>query len=293
MSDDQRLPLMSIRAVEGTRKVMSVERPRWASADVDLDRPSVARVYDYYLGGSHNFAVDREFAEKVRQALPGVTQIARENRAFLRRAVRDLCNDGIDQFVDLGSGIPTEGNVHEVVQEINPDARVVYVDWDPVAVAHGQSILTDNDRAVAIHGDLREPEIVFADPRLRQLIDPSKPTAVLLIAVLHFVPDERRPIELVRRIAGFLAPHSYIAISHIGSSPARQRQAQGKAAALYTQTASPVITRTQEEITALFGGFPIVEPGVVQMSRWRPDPSEDLDSIVDDLPGYAGIARIG
>ncbi|MBB5868905.1 O-methyltransferase involved in polyketide biosynthesis [Allocatelliglobosispora scoriae] len=268
-----------------------MERPTWASADVDLDRPSVARVYDYYLGGSHNFAVDREFAEKVLQAMPNVPRLARENRAFLRRAVRDLCTDGIDQFVDLGSGIPTEGNVHEVAQEINPEARVVYVDWDPVAAAHGQSILAGNDRTAVVRADLREPESVFTDSQLTRLIDPSKPTVVLLIAVLHFVPDDQHPIELIGRIASLLAPGSYLAISH--ASPEGQPSELGKAAALYTQTASPVTTRSQTEIAALFGGLDIIEPGVVQTPLWRPDFPDEVDPEAQTYPGFAGVARIG
>jgi SAM-dependent methyltransferase len=266
-----------------------MERPSWASVDIDLDRPSVARVYDYYLGGSHNFSVDREFAQKVLHAMPNVPQLARENRAFLRRAVRDLTNDGIEQFIDLGSGIPTVGNVHEVAQEINPQSRVVYVDWDPIAVTHGQAILADNDRTAVISADLRDPEPIFADPKVRALIDPSKPTAVLLIAVLHFVPDDQKPIELIAKIARLLAPGSYVAISH--ASPEGQTGAMGKAAALYTQTASPVVTRTREEITALFGDLILLKPGVVQTPLWRPDFPDELGPDAHSYPGHAGVAR--
>lgn len=270
------------------RKATSVERPSWVSGDVDLERPSVARVYDYYLGGSHNFAVDREFAEKVLQAMPDVPRLARENRGFLSRAVRDLCAEGLDQFVDLGSGIPTEGNVHEVAQAINPEAKVVYVDWDPVATAHGQAILAGNDRTRVIRADLREPEAVFADPLLGEIIDLSRPTVVLLIAVLHFVPDDQKPIELINRIAGQLAPGSYLAISHASDQqPSQLRQA----AALYTQTASPVTTRSQAEIEALFGDMSIVEPGVVPMPLWRPDFPDEVGPEAHTYPGYAGVAR--
>jgi len=267
-----------------------MERPRWAPADLDLDRPSVARVYDYYLGGSHNFAVDREFAQQVLQAMPNVPQLARENRAFLRRVVRMMSALGVDQFVDLGSGIPTVGNVHEVAQEINPAARVVYVDWDPVAVAHGQSILEDNDRTAVLGADLREPETIFADERVRTLIDPAKPTAVLLIAVLHFVPDEQKPIELIGRIAGLLAPGSHVAISH--ASPERQTAQMDKAATLYQKTASPVTMRTQAEITDLFGDLALLDPGVVQTPLWRPDAPEELGPEAYDYPAFAGVGRV-
>jgi len=267
-----------------------MERPRWAPADLDLDRPSVARVYDYYLGGSHNFAVDREFAQQVLQAMPNVPQLARENRAFLRRAVRLLCEQGVDQFVDLGSGIPTVGNVHEVAQEINPEARVVYVDWDPVAVAHGQAILADNDRTAVIGADLREPGAVFTDPRVRELIDPARPTAVLLIAVLHFVPDEQKPAQLIARIAGLLAPGSAIAISH--ASPEGRQSQLGRAATLYKQTASPVTTRSQQEIADLFGDLDLLEPGVVRTPLWRPDAPEEIGPEASEYPAFAGVGRM-
>jgi SAM-dependent methyltransferase len=271
-----------------------VESTDWVSGDVDLQRPSVARVYDYYLGGSHNFAVDREFAEKVIQAMPDVPRLARENRAFLRRAVRDLCNEGIDQFVDLGSGIPTEGNVHEVAQAINPEARVVYVDWDPVAFTHGQAILAGQPFTNVVRGDLREPEALFASPEARSLIDLSRPVVVLLIAVLHFIPDEAKPGELIRRIGNLLAPGSYLVISHASpvASVANQPVNMDKAAALYSQTASPVTARSQSEIAALFGDFTVVEPGVVPAPLWRPDFPDEVGPDALTYPGYAGVARI-
>jgi O-methyltransferase involved in polyketide biosynthesis len=268
-----------------------MERPGWAPASLDLDRPSVARVYDYYLGGSHNFAVDREFAEKVLETMPNVPELARQNRAFLRRAVRHLCDAGIDQFVDLGSGIPTAGNVHDVAQEINPSAAVAYVDWDPVAVAHGQAILADNPRTAVIGADLRQPESVFADPAVRALIDPDRPTAVLLIAVLHFVPDSEKPIELVARIAAQLAPGSAIAISH--ASPEGGQSVLGQAATLYQQTASPVTTRSPQEIAALFGDLELLDPGVVRTPLWLPDSPDEVSPQASAYPGCAGVARVG
>jgi O-methyltransferase involved in polyketide biosynthesis len=266
-----------------------MERPRWAPDGLDLDRPSVARVYDYYLGGSHNFAVDRDFAQQVLQAMPNVPELARENRAFLRRAVRYLCQQGVDQFVDLGSGIPTVGNVHETAQEINPEARVVYVDWDPVAVAHGQAILADNDRTAVVGADLRDAEEVFANPQLRELIDPARPTAVLLIAVLHFVPADQKPAELISRITMLLGPGSYVVISH-GSLEGQQSRL-GQAANLYQQTASPVTMRSQQEIAELFGDLELVEPGVVATPLWRPDYPDEVGPQAAAYPGFAGVAR--
>jgi len=267
-----------------------MERPRWAPDGLDLDRPSVARVYDYYLGGSHNFAVDREFAEQVLQAMPNVPELARENRAFLRRAVRFLCQQGVDQFVDLGSGIPTVGNVHETAQDVDPGARVVYVDWDPVAVAHGQAILAGNERTAVIGADLREAREVFANPILRGLIDPARPTAVLLIAVLHFVPDEQKPVELISQITSMLAPGSYVVISH--ASPEGQPAQLDRAATLYQKTSSPVTTRTQQEIVELFGDLEIIEPGVVHPPLWRPEFPYEVGPRAAAYPGFAGVARV-
>lgn len=268
-----------------------MQRPDWAGDDVDLQRPSVARVYDFYLGGSHNFVVDREFAAKVLEAMPDVPRLARANRAFLRRVVRQLSLAGVDQFVDLGSGIPTVGNVHEVAQEVNPDATVAYVDWDPVAVAHGRAILAGNERTRVVRADLREPETLFADPALGEVIDVSRPVAVLLIAVLHFVPDEQRPVELIRRIMGLVARGSYVAISH--ASPQGQPAQLGRAAALYSQTASPVVTRTQPQIQALFGDLRLLDPGVVPIPLWRPEPADEAGPEAHTYPGFAGVARSG
>jgi hypothetical protein len=264
------------------RKGVPVNRPEWAPSDIDVDRPAVARVYDYYLGGLHNFAVDREFAARVLQAMPDLPTHAQENRAFLRRAVRFLTAQGINQFVDLGSGIPTVGNVHEVAQRADPGARVVYVDWDPVAVAHSRAILDGNDRARVIAADLRQPTQVLDDPDLRQLIDLDRPVAVLLVSVLHFVPDDDRPQEIVAEFAKAIAPGSHVVISHAALLQA-----------LYNKSASPMRVRSRAEITELFGDLTLVEPGVVQMPLWRPDSPDDVGPDVESYPGYAGVARVG
>ncbi|MEV1288621.1 SAM-dependent methyltransferase [Micromonospora sp. NPDC049679] len=268
-----------------------MNRPDWAPPEIDVDRPAVARVYDYYLGGLHNFAVDREFAAQVLQAMPDLPTHAQENRAFLRRAVRFLTAQGIDQFVDLGSGIPTVGNVHEVAQRADADSRVVYVDWDPVAVAHSRAILDGNHRASVIAADLRQPGQVLDDPALRQLIDLDRPVAVLLVSVLHFVPDDQRPREIVSEFAKAVAPGSYLVISH-ASSEGQPEQA-ARLQALYNKSASPMRVRSRAEISALFGDLTLVDPGVVQMPLWRPDSSDDVGPDVESYPGYAGVARIG
>lgn len=249
-----------------------VDRPSWAPAEVDLGRPSVARVYDYYLGGSHNFESDRAFAEKALQAYPEMRNVSRENRALLRRIVRYLAGVGVDQFLDLGSGIPTEGNVHEVAQAANPGARIVYVDRDPVAVVHSRHLLAGNDRATAVLADVRDA------PRVLDLA-----TGAGL--------DLDRPAELTARYMGALAPGSHLAVSH-GSR--RGPSAFDALAQVYGDDDSPneVRLRTPEEILAIFGGLELVEPGLVPSPRWRPDPSDvEAAAAGDDHPVHAGVGR--
>jgi SAM-dependent methyltransferase len=159
-------------------------KPRDLTSKTDIERPSPARIYDYFLGGYHNFEADRVVAEKFRKLLPEVPLYMRANRAFLRRVVRCLTDSGIDQFLDIGSGIPTVGNVHEVAQAINPAARVVYVDIDPVAVRQSEEILRGNANATAIQGDLRQPEKILEHPEVRRMLTFDKPVAVLLMAIL-------------------------------------------------------------------------------------------------------------
>lgn len=267
------------------------ERPVWAPDEVDLTKPSVARVYDYYLGGSHNFAVDRAFAAKVLEAMPDLPKHAQENRAFLRRAVRALVAEGIDQFIDLGSGIPTVGNVHEVAQSLNPDARIAYVDWDPVALAHSRAILADNPNATVVAGDLRRPAELLDDPQLHKAVDLSRPVAVLIVSVLHFVPDGEKPEEIVSTMAQSVAPGSFVVISHASNDRSGQPDQAEKAEEIYNRTASPFRMRDRHEIAALFGGLELVEPGVVQMPLWRPDSPEDVGPDAATYPGFAGVAR--
>jgi len=194
-----------------------VERPPWAPAEVDLAHPSVARVYDFYLGGSHNFESDRVFAEKALQAYPEMRAVSRENRALLRRMVRYLSAAGIDQFLDLGSGIPTEGNVHEVAQAANPAARIVYVDRDPVAVVHSRHLLEGNERATAVLADVRDAPQVL-DFAVGAGLDLDRPVAVLALALFHFFSDADRPAELTARYLAALPPGSHLALS----GPARK-----------------------------------------------------------------------
>ncbi|OLB75879.1 MAG: hypothetical protein AUI14_20190, partial [Actinobacteria bacterium 13_2_20CM_2_71_6] len=189
-------------------------RPDWAPQEIDINVPSAARMYDYYLGGAHNFAADRELAEQALRAMPDGRFLARTNRAFLRRAVRFLARAGIRQFLDIGSGIPTAGNVHEVAKQVTPDARVAYVDIDPVAVSHAQALLAADPRTGALRGDLRRPDRILADPALGAIVDLDQPVAVLLLAVCHFVPDSDDPAGIIAQLRAALAPGSHLVISH-------------------------------------------------------------------------------
>jgi hypothetical protein len=264
-----------------------MERPSWAPEGIDLDRPNAARMYDYALGGSHNFAVDREMVEKVEAMMPGSSLVAHANRAFLRRAVRCCLDAGVRQFLDVGSGIPTVGSVHEVARRIAPDARVVYVDVDPVAVAHGQAILRDDPGTTAIRGDVRRPEEILDHPAVAELIDFSRPVAVLLIAVLHFVPDEDDPAGLVRRLTAPMVPGSYLVLSH-GTSEGLPDDAD-TVGQLYRSTSSPLSLRPRAQILAMFGSFAVVEPGLTWVTAWRPYPREGDEPERREM--LAGVGR--
>lgn len=266
------------------------QRPDWAPGEIDLDRPSAARVYDYYLGGSHNVAADREMAREAIAMWPELPLVMQANRAFLRRAVRYCIEQGVRQFLDIGSGIPTVGNVHEVAQQAASDARVVYVDVDPVAVSHSRALLAGNDLATVVQADLRTPDRVLGDPDVRALLDFDQPVAVLLVAVLHFVPDDDHPGALVARLIESLAPGSFLVISHASQDGQPDRIAEHRA--LYSRTATPMTMRNRDEVTALFGRCELVEPGVVFLPQWRPDSPQDVDDSPERFTGFAGVGRM-
>lgn len=268
-----------------------MDRPSWVPSGVDVTRASVARVYDYYLGGSHNFASDRAFADEVLQVYPELTSICRDNRDYLRRAVLYLSARGIDQFLDLGSGIPTAGNVHEIAQAVNPLTRVVYVDHDPVAVTHSRELLNGNDRAMVMLDDLREPGRVLRDAVVLGGLDLTRPVAVLLVSVLHFVGDEHGPAELVAEYMAATAPGSYVVLSHARSDGQRDAAASEQ---VYGRSRSPnpMRFRSRAEIEALFGDLTVIDPGVVHLPQWRPELGEDADPAVgEDYPALAGAGR--
>ncbi|MEV6712172.1 SAM-dependent methyltransferase [Lentzea sp. NPDC051208] len=263
-----------------------MEELKWVPSTVDVTRPSVARMYDYYLGGSHNFEADRAAAKQVEQIFPGVTQSAQANRSFLRRVVRHLMTEGVDQFLDLGSGIPTVGNVHEIAQHDNPDARVVYVDFEPVAVSHSNALLAGNPNANAILADLRATSTVLASAR--ETLDFSRPVGVLVIAALHFVPDTDSPYEAIAQYMADLPSGSYLAITHATwdtLSDEELAEAQ-EAAKIYSNSDNKVTMRTHAEVTRFFEGMEMVEPGVVPVTDWRPDSFDGANVSI-----YGAVAR--
>ncbi|MEU8342832.1 S-adenosyl methyltransferase [Actinomadura meyerae] len=261
----------------------------WIPPEVDSRRPSVARVYDFLLGGAHNFASDRDLATGLLRVEPQARELARANRAFLRRAVRTLAASGVAQFVDIGSGIPTQGNVHEVAQSVNPGARVVYVDNDDVAVAHSRSILAGNDQAAVLQADMRRPADILADPELKRLVDLSRPVAFLLVAALHLVKPEEDPDAIVATLRDAAAPGSHLVISHL------THEAQpGKTAAigkLYDRASSPAVARSHAEILRFFDGWELLDPGLVYVPLWRPDEGEAVESPERFLV-YGGVGRL-
>ncbi|MGW3473277.1 SAM-dependent methyltransferase [Saccharopolyspora sp. NPDC000995] len=238
-------------------------------AGVDHSRANPARMYDYYLGGSHIFAADREAADRVLAMLPETRTFAQENRAFLQRAVRNLVEEaGISQFLDLGSGIPTVGNVHEIAQGLDPAARVVYVDHEPVAVAQSQRMLAGNDLATIIRADLRHPDLVLGHPDTRLLLDFPWPVAVLM--VFPFIPDADDPTGIIDSYRRVCAPGSYLALSH-SLTPEYWPGEVVEAIELYQSSTHPLHLRNPEQVAGLFGGYELVEPGLVFTSAWRPD----------------------
>jgi hypothetical protein len=256
--------------------------------DIDVKRPSPARVYDYLLGGTDNYAVDRAAAEQVLTVAPESGEMPRANRDFLGRAVRYLADEvGIAQFLDIGSGLPTAGNVHEIARAINPDARVVYVDNDPLAHRHARALLAGSDGVAFINADARDPESILNAPETRRLICLTEPVALLMVSVLHFIADEHDPAGLAGRLLAGAAPGSALAICHVtdeGASP----QLLAKIDEVYGSGPAPLRLRSRESIEAMFGGLPLVEPGLVDVQHWRADTATGLNA----LRLFAGVARV-
>jgi hypothetical protein len=242
------------------------------------ERPNIARVYDYLLEGGHHFEADRTFAEQLCATYPDTPLNFRVNRAFLRRAVTWLTHAGIDQFIDIGSGLPTVGNVHEIAQGVNPRAQVVYVDNDGVAVILSQTLLKDShvdNRVIAIQADARMPEAILRHPEVLQLLDFQRPIAVLMFSILHFFADDAQVAQLLSAFREVIPSGSYLALSHATLEEQRHTQAEA-ARQHYTKTVATAVSRTRQQITDLFAGVDLVEPGVVWLPQWHPESPNDL-----------------
>jgi SAM-dependent methyltransferase len=269
---------------------MTVE-PGWVPPGIDTTKANVARVYDYWLGGDHNFQADRDLARTIIALDPHIRTTMRANRAFLGRVVRFLAGQaGIRQFLDIGSGIPTENAVHQVAQETAPGSRVVYVDNDEVAVAHSRLLLEGNPDAAVIQGDLREPAKILADPGTQLLLDFTQPVAVFLSAVMHFIPDSDQPADIIATLRDALAPGSYLVICHAC------RDEQPSLATSFETVYNNRVTaqlnmRSRDEITRLCDGFTLLEPGLVWIPQWRPDSPEDVPEDPSKYWALVGVAR--
>jgi SAM-dependent methyltransferase len=266
--------------------------PDWVPPGVDTKRANTARVYDYWLGGSHNFLADQDLGRAICAVDPIVRAGAQANRAFLGRAVRFLGQAGISQFLDIGSGIPTQGNVHEVAQRANPDARVAYADIDPVAVGHSQAILAGNANTAILQADLREPEKILAHEPIRQLIDFSQPVGLLLVAVLHFIADADDPWRLVASLRDALAPGSYLVLGQ-GTNADKPAVAHAFEKVYNSSVATQIQMRSRAEILRFFDGFELVDPGLVYVSLWRPDSPDDVPGDPSQFGNLVGVARKG
>ncbi|MEV4318825.1 SAM-dependent methyltransferase [Actinocrispum sp. NPDC049592] len=268
------------------------DRPDWVPAGLDTGAPSMARVYDFLLGGAHNFAADRAVAEQTMKLMPGARKVAQINRAFLGRAVRCLVDLGVRQFLDIGSGIPTVGNVHEIAQSRAPESRVVYVDKDPVAVAHSELMLAHNDNAAVIAADMRDPDSILNHHVTRRLLRRDEPIGLLLIMMVHWVPDSDDPHGLIARYRDALPDGSYIALSHVTPDERQDQITDAKDMIKQSRSADQLTPRTYDEVLRLFDGFELLEPGLVGCGVWRPEHAGDFaDNPELNSHVYAGVAR--
>ncbi|MFF1903754.1 SAM-dependent methyltransferase [Kitasatospora sp. NPDC058218] len=267
--------------------------------DLRLNVPHSARMYDYFLGGFTNFAADREAAGRALAVLPWVRSAARANRAFVHRSTRVLAEAGLDQFLDIGTGIPTSPNLHEIAQAVNPRARIVYVDNDPIVLSHAQALLTGarEGRTAYVEADLADPAALLAAPSLRDAIDLARPVALSLNAVLHFIPDgpgapdgsgARRAHAIVDHLKAALAPGSALVISHLTADLAPEEIA--RVTGIYHSAGTPLQARTHQELAGFLAGWTVLAPGLVPVPRWRPADPDDIAVTDVEASGYAAVA---
>jgi SAM-dependent methyltransferase len=271
----------------------SGELDGWAPVQIDTSVAHPARMYDFYLGGKDNFAADREAAEQIIAMGVNVREGARTNRAFLGRAVRYLSAQGVTQFLDIGTGIPSAGNTHEVAQTVNPAARVVYVDNDPIVLAHARALMAGHGKGATtvVQADLRDPAAILAHPKVRAALDFDRPIALMLIAVLHFVTEDEDPNGIIKTLGDALPSGSCLVISHgTGDAVAEQRREDlDRAVDVYRSRSTAALTlRSKARITEFFDGFPLVEPGLVPGQNWLPD---DETPPSTTLTVYGGVGR--
>ncbi|MEW9527486.1 SAM-dependent methyltransferase [Microbispora sp. NPDC049125] len=264
-------------------------------AGIDTSKPSISRVYDYYLDGKDNFAVDRQVAEMGLTIAPDAPAAARANRAFLRRVVHHLAAEaGIRQFLDIGSGLPTRGNVHQIAQNAAPESRVVYVDNDPIVLVHGRALLAENGRTTVIKADIRQLDSLLAHPEVRKFIDFSEPVGVLLFGILHHLNDHEEPEAITARLREEMAPGSYLAVSHFHNpGPERPEVAAQASAAekMFNEHLGTGRWRTRDEILSYFGDMEILEPGLVPLPEWRPEPNDVVEQGITYHTFLGAVAR--
>jgi hypothetical protein len=263
--------------------------PGFVSSEIDTSRPHPARMYNAYLGGNDNYAADREAVRRILSEFPEVRPMALANRAFLQRAVRFLAEEaGIRQFIDIGTGIPSAGNVHEIAGKVASGSRVVYVDNDPIVHVHANALLTGSGTTGIVLADLRDPEAVLAHPKLRGLIDFAQPVGLLLVAILHFITETEDPARIVARLRDALPEGSYLVLSH-GTHDFHPPGAARRAASAYRNAAAPLILRSHQEVSAFFEGFDLVEPGLVQAPLWHPEGRPPRQKELAKIGMYAGV----
>jgi hypothetical protein len=270
------------------------EQQRPGPPSIDTSTAQAARMYDYYLNGKDNFPVDRVAADEALRAFPSLRITALENRAFLGRAVEYLVEDaGIDQFIDIGAGLPGARNTHEIAQDLQPHCRVVYVDHDPAVVSHARSLTVSRPQGAAVYllGDLRDPVGILGQPLLAETLDLGRPVALILNAVLHFVVDQEKPYQVVAQLLGALAPGSYLEVTHITADYAPEESAALVAA--YNRAGMGLRARSRSEVARFLDGLELVEPGVVDVSRWQADHLPAPRPSVEAVSCYGALGRLG
>ncbi|MGH3183892.1 MAG: SAM-dependent methyltransferase [Streptosporangiaceae bacterium] len=276
-------------AAAGQGSMVIRKREQRVPEGVDVTRPSIARIYDYLLFGKDNFAADRAAAEKLMQSRLDPRRLALANRGFLLRGVRFLARQGVSQFLDLGSGLPTSPSVHEVARDVIPAARVVYVDHDPMVVAHNDALLATRDGVITVRADVRDPDAVLRNDALGACLDFSRPVALLLLSVLHFISCDEDAPGIIARFRERMAPGSYLAVS-LGTSDGADREMLAEATDTYAGARMPFTLRSRAQIMDLFDGFDLVEPGLVSLPEWRPNFNTDRTPL--NGPTVGAVARL-